>query len=348
MSAEEVNRLLDYNLSLGSAPAPPSASPLSGVNSQGTLFTDSFSGGVLGSLGSRNLGVPVVADATAPRSSSAMDVDSDLDLVCMFLTTTEKLAATCLGCIGAKGEKFCTKKKTVPGEQGTCGVNSHTKKAIVKANHAFFQDDIREIAYSKPSLDMNYDLASCVWEMKGDIITRVQFRELVQLVTSQAVTTKEELLATKERVMNPSKGVSFTPRKKPRFSSEPTWEYAEEDVLPTIAEAPNSDDELQEHIVQNWGAMIRTVELVKANMSKNKRYESEIVRLGEDINDLRSLASRLMSLVGTPADGIKYDLFAILDVAEDRFVEVESQVRSDVVPRVEKLESTSEVLTKDI
>ncbi len=44
MSAEEVNRLLDYNLSLGSHPGPgvPFASPLSGVNSQGTFSSDSF------------------------------------------------------------------------------------------------------------------------------------------------------------------------------------------------------------------------------------------------------------------------------------------------------------------
>jgi hypothetical protein len=74
------------------------------------------------------------------------------------------------------------------------------------------------VAYSQPALDMSYELAGCVWDMKMDILTRVQFRELVQLVTSQAVTTKEELIATKERVMNPAKGVSFTPRKKPRFS----------------------------------------------------------------------------------------------------------------------------------
>jgi hypothetical protein len=87
-------------------------------------------------------------------------------------------------------------------------------------------------------------------------------------VTSQSVTTKEELIATKERVMNPAKGVRFTPRKKLRFSSDPSWEYAEEDILQPIAEVP-----------------------------KQKRYESGIVRLGEVINDLRSLALQLMSLV---------------------------------------------------
>jgi hypothetical protein len=277
-----------------------------------------------------------------------MEVEDEDDLACMFLTTEKRMASTCLGCIGAKGEKFCTKAKIVKGELGTCGVNSHTKKAVIKPQHAFFQDDIREVAYSKPSLDMNYDLASCVWNMKHEVLTRVQFRELVQLVTSQAVTSEEELLATKERVMNPAKGVSFTPRKKPRFSSDPSWEYAEEDVLPAIAEAPEADGDLQEHIVQNWTAMLKTVELVKANMSKQKRYESEIVRLGEDINDLRSVASRLMNLVGQPADGIKYDLFAIVEVAEDRFMEVEDKVHSDLLPRTAKLEATTGDLEKDI
>jgi hypothetical protein len=83
------------------------------------------------------------------------------------------------------------------------------------------------VAYCKPSLDMNYDLANCaVWGMKEELLTRVQFCKLVQLVTLQTVTLEEELLASKERVLNPSKGVSFTPRKKPRFSSDPTWEYA--------------------------------------------------------------------------------------------------------------------------
>jgi hypothetical protein len=64
--------------------------------------------------------------------------------------------------------------------------------------------------------------------MKNEILTRVQFQELVQLVMLQAVTSEEELLATKERVTNLAKGVSFMPRKEPRFSSNPTWEYAKE------------------------------------------------------------------------------------------------------------------------
>jgi hypothetical protein len=53
-----------------------------------------------------------------------------------------------------------------------------------------------------------------------------------------------ELLEAKERVLNPAKGVSFTPRKKPWFSSNSSLEYAEEDLLPTILEPPGGEDAL--------------------------------------------------------------------------------------------------------
>jgi hypothetical protein len=227
-------------------------------------------------------------------------------------------------------------------------VNSHTKKAEVKPHHAFFQDDSQQVAYSEPALDTNLGLASCVVEMQHEALTRVQFRELVHLVTSRAVSSREELLVTKERVMDMAKRVSFTSRKKPRLPSAPTWEYAKADILPSIREAPEAGEDLQDHIVQNWSAMLRTVETVKAGLLKQKRYETEIVWLGEDINDLRSLASWLLSLVCQPAEGMEYDLFAILDGAEERFMEVEDKVCTDVVPRVEKLEVTTSDLSKYI
>jgi hypothetical protein len=110
---------------------------------------------------------------------SKMDVEVDRDLVCMFLMTPKKMdTTTCLGCVSAKGEKFCTKLKIVPGEQGTCGFNSHKKKAVIKLQQEFYQDDIQEVAYSKPSLDMSYDLASCVWSMKNDLLTRASLGAL--------------------------------------------------------------------------------------------------------------------------------------------------------------------------
>jgi hypothetical protein len=93
--------------------------------------------------------------------------------------------------------------------------------------------------------------------------------------------------------------------------------------------------------------MLKTVEMVKGNMGKQKRYETEILRLSEDIDDLRSLASRLISLVGLPSDGIKYDLFNV-DVAEDRFLELEDSLKADLIPRVARTEATIVDLDKDI
>jgi hypothetical protein len=94
--------------------------------------------------------------------------------------------------------------------------------------------------------------------------------------------------------------------------------------------------------------MIKAVASVKVYMSKQKRYKSEIFRLSDDINNLRLLSSRLLNLVGQPSDSVKYDLDAIVDVAENRFMEVEDRVKSNVVLRVEKLEIATGTLTKDI
>ncbi len=64
----------------------------------------------------------------------------------------------------------------------------------------------------------------CIYAIQGEAVTRVQFNELVGLLKSQAVTTEDELFEVKERIMAES-GVSFTPRKKPRFSSESAYKY---------------------------------------------------------------------------------------------------------------------------
>jgi hypothetical protein len=121
--------------------------------------------------------------------------------------------------------------------------------------------------------------------------------------------TPEELTDATTRIRNPAKGVSFTPRKKPRFSMDSTWDYAETDVLPSIPEVPVSPGGLHDHIVQNWSAMLRTVEAMKSNMSKQKRYEFKIYRLSsEDLDGLHSVASHLLSLVGQPSDGTRFYL----------------------------------------
>jgi hypothetical protein len=59
--------------------------------------------------------------------------------------------------------------------------------------------------------------------------------------------------------MNPAKGVSFTSRKKPRFSEDSSWEYTKEELLPSILEAPGDVEALQDHIAENWLVMIKAV-----------------------------------------------------------------------------------------
>jgi hypothetical protein len=73
--------------------------------------------------------VPFVEDATAMFFSVVMGVEGGVNLAwCMFPTMDKRMASTCLGCGGAKGENVCTRLKIVPSKQGTCGVNSHTKR----------------------------------------------------------------------------------------------------------------------------------------------------------------------------------------------------------------------------
>jgi hypothetical protein len=84
-----------------------------------------------------------------------MDLDGDhVPFTCMFVPSITDMETTCLGCIGAKGEKFCsTKKKVEPGELATCGVNLHTKKAIVKPLHNYYMESEKHLGYTKPALD---------------------------------------------------------------------------------------------------------------------------------------------------------------------------------------------------
>jgi hypothetical protein len=345
MSAEEVQRSLDFTLgrvALGAS----SASPLSGDNSQGTSASSFlFGGGLHDGLASVKLGSSVLPDAP---TDTYVKTEANPPVTCMFITVDENMNTTCLGCVGAKGEKFCTKPKLGSGELDTCGVNAHSKKAVTQPGTLYFVDGLKAQGFMTPALSTGFELASDVWDMRSEMLSRVQFQELVALVRSQEVTTSEELLEAKTRIQNPAKGVSFTPRKKPRFSNDPTWEYAEADMLPSIPEIPDTPGGLQDHIVTNWSAMLETVAAVKANMGKQKRYESEIFRLSEDLDGLRSVASRLLNLVGQPSDGTRYDLFALVDVAEDRFMEVEDAVKTNMKPRVESLERSTGNLVKDL
>jgi hypothetical protein len=76
-------------------------------------------------LGLVGFGAPVsVPDATA---CICMETDEEGGMNdCMFLTTLANLDAACLGCVGTKGEKFCTKVKI--GASKTGAVSTHTQK----------------------------------------------------------------------------------------------------------------------------------------------------------------------------------------------------------------------------
>jgi hypothetical protein len=106
--------------------------------------------------------------------------------------------------------------------------------------------------------------------------------------------------------------------------------------MPTIGELPTSPVGLQEHIADNWSAMIKTVDAVKGNAAQNKRYKAEITRLSEDMDQLRALSTRLHSLLGTPTDSIQFDLIAIVDRVESAILEMGDTIEKDVRPKVEK------------
>jgi hypothetical protein len=223
-----------------------------------------------------------------------------------------------------------------PGELDTCGVNAHAKKVILDPDHLYYWDSVKEQGFSTPGLNMTYLLAMGLFDLRGEPLTRVQFKELVDLLVNREVSTVEELLDAKDRVLNPARGVSFTTRKKPRFSSGLMDDYADIEVMPTIGELPDSPQGLQDHMTDNWSAMIKTVDAVKSNVARNKRYEVKITRLSNDMNQLRALATRLNSLLGPPTDGIQFDLIGIVDRVEAAMVELGDSIDKDLRPKVEQ------------
>jgi hypothetical protein len=265
----------------------------------------------------------------------------------MFLTSVESINENCLGCVGQKGEKFCTKRKQGTSEQDTCGTVSHTKKALVESEHIYFWDHVKDQGYMVPSLAGTFSLAASVYALRGEAVTRVQFNELVGLIKSQEVTTEDELLDVKDRVMADS-GVSFTPRKKPRFSSESTFEYVESDLLPTIEEAPSSPAAMQEHMLEHWSSMVTAVKILKDMSLKHSRYETEILRISDDIDCLNVSSSRLENLVGAPTDGIQFNLFGIVDRNEEVLLSVGDELHKTFLPRLAGVETTTQAVEKSV
>jgi hypothetical protein len=324
MSSTNIPRSLDVVFGASPAPMVPAApSPLGGATSQGTLSStdSSLSRGVVlvESVGmderesertrsgtpARFTNVPRIPFARTAFGHEGTAQEVGIQPICMFLTSDSNVLLHCMGCVGQKGEKFCTKRRNGSGEQDTCGVQSHTKKAIFDTDHVYYWDEGKHQGYVEPPLSMTYELAPALYDMRGEEMTRVEFKELVGLITTRKVTASAELFEVKERLTKPV-AVSFTPRKKPRFSEESMYDYAETDLLPTISEAPEATSDIQDHVIEHWSSMVKGMQLLKDMGTKHSRYETEILRISDDIDTLNMSSARLENLVGTPADGIQF------------------------------------------
>jgi hypothetical protein len=124
--------------------------------------------------------------------------------VCMFLVSDENSSSMCLGCVGSTGEKFCTKRKVGNGEQDTCGINAHGKKALLVSNNIYYWESGKNHGYLKPFLPIATTLAESVYDLRAEPLSRIQFKELVDLVQHGDVGSVEELIDSKDRIINPS------------------------------------------------------------------------------------------------------------------------------------------------
>jgi hypothetical protein len=87
--------------------------------------------------------------------------------------------SNCLGWVGQKNEKFCTKRKQGTNELDTCGTVSHAKKAITAIDHIYCWDGLKEQGYLEPLLSVTFTLAELLYALRGEALSRVQFNELV-------------------------------------------------------------------------------------------------------------------------------------------------------------------------
>jgi hypothetical protein len=172
MSAEDVSWAINFmGMGFGSCLTPssaPSAPPLGGAKSQGTLPASLFRGGG-GVVNVVNVDtVPVAcAGGQAFFGMSPLTVTmgerEGIQPVCMFLTSVSNLDDNCLGCVGQKGEKFCTKHKQGTSKLDTYGTVSLTKRVLVEVKHIYFWDHGKDQGYMVPLLAGTFSLAASIY-----------------------------------------------------------------------------------------------------------------------------------------------------------------------------------------
>jgi hypothetical protein len=195
-----------------------------------------------------------------------------------------------------------------------------TKKALLVSNNIYYCKSGKDHGYLKPSLLLTLALAIDVYNLRAEPLLPVQFKELVKLVQHGDVSLVEELIDSKDRIItNPSRGISFTPCKKPRFSSSFLDDHLEIDILPSIKEVPTKSEGIQTHMLENWlSTMVQSIEAFKGTItwSQHHRYDVEIMSMSNNVEQLHTLSSRLNTQVRKPTKGIQFDLIGIVDKVE--------------------------------
>jgi hypothetical protein len=317
------------DLDLGGAPSF-TASPLRGQGTQGTFSSPSLAGGGVTVVESVSLlsggGVesPVVVDLE--ELAAANDPSR-----CLFVTTREMFDDRCFGAIGSSGEKFCL-RQVADLSNKTCGKAAHARKAReVEMNHIYYREPDKGIGFTLPTLAGTHPMAVSVLACSDEFMSRLHFKELVEIVNRREVTTRAMLMEARERIVKSDLTVSFTPRKKPRFGADDgSWIEPVIDAMPTITELSEDADPLgakvDSHIKKNWPAVISSVGVLKNRFGKAEKYEREIGRMGEEFDILMPAIARLQTLVGTPLDGSKFDLFKSIDEVEALILEIDTKV----------------------
>jgi hypothetical protein len=167
-------------------------------------------------------------------------------------------------------------------------------------------------------------------------------------ITSDA-SSLSELAEIKIRVLEPTSKISFTPRKKPRYSTD-RWEFPDLQVLEEIPEIPDGMDDfaVQDHIAGHWKNLVTTVDSLKSVAGRNSKYEIELDSLGGDIDGLRSALARMQTLLGHPVDGLSFDLYAIVGGNEEAVSDLELKIKNTLGPKVTDVEAKLIVLQGEL
>jgi hypothetical protein len=126
-------------------------------------------------------------------------------------------------------------------------------------------------------------------------------------------------------------------------SDDSSWDFPDVTVLPTLEEGPDPQDAdaMSAHIVRQWKDIVQSVEGLKTLAGRNNRYEKEIESLSTDIDALRAAMARVNDLVGRPANGVAFDLFAIIDGNEEALLDLDTIVQTTITPQLKELDARS-------